>query len=50
MPIPFRHAKSVDRSFREHEGFTRHVFPTDRWKNDDGVKCVPYRPNATWGV
>lgn len=47
-PYPFRHAKGVDRDFREHKGFVRRGFPTDRWKNADGVRCVPYRPEATW--
>ena len=47
-PYPFRHAKGVDRNFREHTGFTRRGFPTERWKNADGVRCVPYRPDATW--
>lgn len=47
-PWPFRHAKGVSRDFREHKGFVRRGFPTERWKNADGVKCVPYNPEATW--
>lgn len=47
-PYPFRHAKGVSRDFREHKGFVRRGFPTERWKNADGVKCVPYNPEATW--
>lgn len=45
---PFRHAKGVDSSFREHEGFVRRCFPTDRWRNAYGVRCVPYDPDVTW--
>lgn len=47
-PWPFRHAKGVVREFREQEGFVRRGFPADRWKNADGVRCVPYDPEATW--
>ena len=45
---PFRHAKGVDRDFREHNGFIRRGFPTERWRNADGVKCVPYSPDVKW--
>lgn len=47
-PYPFRHAKGLDRDFREMCGFTRRGFPPDRWKNADGVRCVPYDPDLTW--
>lgn len=47
-PWPFRHAKGVDRDFREQKGFVRRGFPADRWKNADGVRCVPYNPEAVW--
>lgn len=47
-PWPFRHAKGVDRDFREGNGFDRRGFPKDRWRNADGVKCVPYNPETTW--
>lgn len=47
-PYPFRHAKGVVKSFREHEGFVRRGFPTDRWKNAEGVRCLPYRSGETW--
>lgn len=47
-PWPFRHAKGVEKSFREHFGFERRGFPTDRWKNADGVRCVIHDPKVTW--
>lgn len=45
---PFRHAKGVERGFREHRGFTRRGFPVERWRDADGVRCAPYNPEATW--
>ena len=47
-PWPFRHAKGVDRDFREGKSFVRKGF-LNRWPSVvNGVRCVPYRPDATW--
>lgn len=47
-PWPFRHAKGVEKNFREHNGFVRRGFPTERWRNAEGVRCVPYLSEITW--
>lgn len=46
-PWPFRHAKGVDKDFREGRGFARKGF-CNRWPDTADVYCQPYNPNVTW--
>ena len=46
-PWPFRHAKGVDKDFREGVGFTRKGF-CSRWPDDGPVKTEPYNDDLTW--
>ena len=45
-PWPFRHAKGVDRAFREGDGFARKGF-LNRWVGST-AECRPYDPDETW--
>lgn len=47
-PWPFRHAKGVDRAFREHTGFARRGSTVDLWRTAGTVKCLQYDPEVTW--
>ena len=46
-PWPFRHAKGVDKDFREGSKFARNGFCT-RWSDTADVRCMPYNSNTTW--
>lgn len=47
-PWPFRHAKGVDKVFRENKGFVRNDF-IDRWSGTV-AQCKPYNPDEVWKV
>lgn len=46
-PYPFRHARGIDKEFREQRSFTRRGATVDHWRADN-PRCVPYNPDATW--
>ena len=46
-PWPFRHAKGVDKDFREGNGFPRKGFQK-RWPNAVNVPCRSYDPSMTF--